>query len=445
MPITSRLDNNLHQIYRFLTTMKAPPNSSVQEQKRFIRKATQYFVKDTRMWKRNPQGLPLLVIFSHNKRVTMMMEAHESLGHRGEQATWEHLRKRFYWPHLRMDVRHHIHSCHECQIRNTIKVQTPLTVSTPATIFIKVHVDIMFMPVHQGYRYIVAARDDLSRAAEGRALKSSSSGELARFFWEQIYCRYGAIGEIVTDNGPECKGAFEQLLKRMKIPQIRISPYNAKANGVVERGHFTIREAIVKACKGKLQKWPELVPIAFFADRIATSASTGYSAYYLLHGVDPVLPFDLTEATFMTSGFTSGMSSADLLALRIQQLQRHPADIAHAAETLRKARFRSKAQFERRFFKRLHKNVYQKDDLVLVRNTAIEKELNRKTKPRYTGPFIVRCQTPQGSYQLSELNGVHMAKGVAAFRLIPYITRQDLARISPEEDSDSEEEHWSDE
>ena len=82
---------------------------------------------------------------------------------------------------------------------------------------------------------------------------------------------------------------------------------------------------------------------------------------------------------------------------------------------------------------------------MLVRNTAIEKELNRKTKPRYTGPFIVRCQTPQGSYQLSELNGVHMARGVAAFRLIPYITRQDLARISPEEDSDSEEEHWSDE
>ncbi|KAF8574764.1 hypothetical protein K439DRAFT_1371611, partial [Ramaria rubella] len=28
------------------------------------------------------------------------------------------------------------------------------------------------------------------------------------------------------------------------IPQIHISPYNSQANGVVERGHFIIREAV---------------------------------------------------------------------------------------------------------------------------------------------------------------------------------------------------------
>lgn len=445
MPVTSRLDNNLRDIHRFLTTLDAPPNTTVQEQKRFIRKSTQFFVKDGRMWKRVLHKPPLLVIFDHSKRITIMIEAHESFGHRGEQATWEHIRLRFYWPHLRNDVRHHVQSCHECQIRSTKKVQVPLTVSTPATIFTKVYVDIMYMPVQRGYRYIIAARDDLSRAAEGKALKVASATELAKFFWEQIYCRYGAIGEVVTDNGPECKGAFEKLLKRMKIPQIRISPYNSKANGVVERGHFTIREAIVKACKGKLQNWPDMVPIAFFADRIATSEATGYSAYYLLHGVDPVLPFDLTESTFMTSGFTSGMSSVDLLALRIQQLQRHPADIAQAAETLRNARFRSKAQFEKRFFKRLNRSTFDKGDLVLVRNTAIEKELNRKTKPRYNGPFEIRNQTPQGSYKLRELNGVQMRRGVVAFRLLPYITRMDLAALSPSEEDKSADEYWSDE
>lgn len=201
----------------------------------------------------------------------------------------------------------------------------------------------------------------------------------------------------------------------------------------------------MKACNGKLQNWPDMVPIAFFADRIATSEATGCSAYYLLHGVDPVLPFDLTESTFMTSGFRSGMSTVELLALRIQQLQRHPADIAQAAETLRNARFRSKEQFERRFFKRLNRSVFNTGDLVLVRNTAVEKELNRKTKPRYNGPFEVRDQTPQGSYRLSELNGVHMRRGVAAFRLLPYITRKELAGLSHNEENDSEEEHWTDE
>ena len=55
-------------------------------------------------------------------------------------------------------------------------------VSTPATIFVKIYVDIMYMPqVANGFRYIVAARDDLSGAAEGRALKKASAEVMAKF------------------------------------------------------------------------------------------------------------------------------------------------------------------------------------------------------------------------------------------------------------------------
>lgn len=75
----------------------------------------------------------------------------------------------------------------------------------------------------------------MSLGAEGRALRSASAANLSKFFWEELICRYGAIGEVVTDNGPEVKGAFEELMRRYGIPQIRISAYNSKANGVVER------------------------------------------------------------------------------------------------------------------------------------------------------------------------------------------------------------------
>jgi len=296
------------------------------------------------------------------------------------------------------------------------------------------------MPRRKGYRYIVAARDDLSRATEGRALKKANAKSLAKFFWEQIYCRYGAVLQVVTDNGPEVKGAFEILLRRLKIPQVRISPYNSKANGVVERGHFIIREAIVKSCRGNIDIWPYKVAIAFFADRISTSSVTGFSAFYLLHGVHPILPFDLTEASFMVDGFTSGMSSSDLLALRIQQLERHPADILQAAHTLTTARFRSKAQFEKRFHRKLRRSIYQSGDLVLVRNTAIEKELNRKTKPRYLGPYEIDRHTKGGSYVLKEMDGTILRQGVAAFRLYPYLKRdsETLSSLNDDDFSDSD-------
>jgi len=55
------------------------------------------------------------------------------------------------------------------------------------------------------------SRDDLSRAAEGRALASNTAEAIMQFFWEQIYCRYGAVGQIITDNGSEFKGVFKLL------------------------------------------------------------------------------------------------------------------------------------------------------------------------------------------------------------------------------------------
>jgi transposase InsO family protein len=154
----------------------------------------------------------------------------------------------------------------------------------------------------------VAARDDLSKAAEGRALSSNTAEAIAQFFWEQIYCRYGAVGQIVTDNGSEFKGAFKLLHERMKVPQILISTYNLKANGVVERVHFNIREGIIKACGNNLYQWP---------DKVTVSQTTGWSPHYILHGVHPVLPLDLFEHTFLITGFGEGLSSSGLFALQI--------------------------------------------------------------------------------------------------------------------------------
>lgn len=62
-------------------------------------------------------------------------------------------------------------------------------------------------------KYLVITKDNLSGASEGQALVSASSGELASFFWKEIFCRYGAMYQVTTDNGSEVKRAFAQLLK----------------------------------------------------------------------------------------------------------------------------------------------------------------------------------------------------------------------------------------
>jgi hypothetical protein len=117
------------------------------------------------------------------------------------------------------------------------------------------------------------------------------------------------------------------------------------------------------------------------------------------------------------------MTSEDLLALRIRQLEKRDSDLEHAAAVLHQSRLHSKQEFERRYARRIRKSVFQPGDLVLVRNTRVEKELNRKTKPRYLGPFEVVRQTKGGSYVVRELDGSTRSQGVAAFRMLPYYPR----------------------
>lgn len=195
------------------------------------------------------------------------------------------------------------------------------------------------------------------------------------------------------------------------MPHVRITRYNKHANGVVERGHYTLRESIVRSCRKRPDGTPmnrhQAISLAVFADHVTISSVTGFSPFYLLHGTHPILPFDYIEASFLVTGFHPNTETSELLALHMRQLEKREEDLAAAAKTLRRARCTSREQFMRRYHHRIQKKVYEPGELVLMRNSEIEESLAKmKTVDRYLGPYQVVKRTRMGNYVLQELDGV---------------------------------------
>ena len=420
-------EQEILDIIHFLEAFKPPTTTSSKERQRFLNQASRHYLNKGKLYRRHASGHDQRVITEQEDREKILYEMHDGIGHRGEWAVWEAIRIRFYWPDIRRNVASYIKSCHTCQLRSTKKMHIPIGISRPTALFSKVYLDVMKMPEAQGKNWIVACRDDLSGTTEGRAIASDNSRTLASFFVEQIIFRYGTVGEVVTDNGPSLAGDFKRLVNKYNIHQIKISPYNSQANGVVERGHFNIREALVKMSGGGMEKWPTLLPAALFADRITIRRTTGFSPFYLLHGVHPVLPCDLAETTFMVPR-KEHLTDTELLIARTRQIAKMPDDLTRAKKILQKSRFRSKEAFEAKFGKRVYRTSFNPGELVLIRNKPIENtvSINKKVRNRYMGPYRVVRETKGKAYVLEELNGTTSRTTVAAFRLIPYIKREHL-------------------
>ena len=146
------------------------------------------------------------------------------------------------------------------------------------------------------------------------------------------------------------------------------------------------------------------------------------------------MPGDQTDATFLIADYRPGMTSAELIEARTRQLLRLPEDTMKARQILSDSRSRFKKAYDQKYARRLKIGAYEPGSLVLLCNNQIENSMSieRKTADRYMGPYRIVRQTTGGSYVLAEMDGSLLRHYVAAYRLIPYVQRQDLDTM-PEE------------
>jgi hypothetical protein len=418
-------DEEIERVKKFLKTLERPEGLNEKETKSFLRYARQFFLGGGgELYRRGRAGEMHQRVVERGDRARVLRGIHEEMGHRGLFVTRRLLTDRYWWPEVYADVEMWVRGCKKCQIFSDRKITLPITPSSPSQLFRKFHIDVMHMDSSNGCKYIVLARDAATTYVEGRMLRAINATALARFLMEDIITRWGAIEEIATDNGKEFGAATTELARRYSINHIRISAYNSRAQGIVEQGNHTFRRALLKSC-GQSSNWARYFHHALWVDRATVRKATGYSPFYLAHGYHPLLPIDAFQLSFAWN--SRPITTEDLIAERIKLLADREEAEEEALEKIRKSRWKNKERFEREHKNTLFRGELKPGQLVLVRNSAVEKELDRKHKPRWLGPYVVVRRTKGGSYVLAQEDGAVLRTRFAAFRVIPYHQRDGLS------------------
>ena len=233
---------------RYLTNLQRPDGLTDSQYQQLRKKSKYFLVRDGLLFKRprHHSTPPRRVVGTKEERVRILMEMHDEKGHMGQKATYNLVAKRYQWKGMYVDVMEWVKRCEECQKRDQRRFQEHLHPTGSITVWAKVGLDMVYMPWGGKDGFIVLARDDLSGWVEGRALQSTDSEGVAKFLQEEVICRHGVPIRIVLDGGSENMLFTEQTVKKYGMHGIGIAPYHPQSNGLIERGHQTIINAIAK-------------------------------------------------------------------------------------------------------------------------------------------------------------------------------------------------------
>jgi hypothetical protein len=225
-------DDHLELVRQWLTMLVWPADLSDVDFTTFVRYALGFFVNTDKLWHKDPRGLHKIVAVP-TARLSILKSAHDDVAHKGFYATNALIALWFWWPQMRGNIAWWVRTCRLCQLRQMRNILILPVVVTPTSLFAKIYIDTMHLPKSGGYSYIVQGRCSVCHYVKFRMLRHKTGTTIGDWIFEDILCQWGALTEIVTDNGPPFIKALKYLVRKDHVRHIRISGYNLHANGLV--------------------------------------------------------------------------------------------------------------------------------------------------------------------------------------------------------------------
>ena len=191
----------------FLQSGVLPKDLLPSKKYAFIRKARKYVLHDDVLYMKG-SDLVLRCVPWKEEIYKILVENHEDScgGHFAVKVTLHKiLQEGYVWPSIQRDVHHWCRSCEACQkMGKRILSHEVRNVIMTYDVFQRWGLDAIGpLPMTgRGKCYILTAVDYLSRWAEAKAVKHTTSKDIGKFVYEDICCKFGAPLELLLDRGP---------------------------------------------------------------------------------------------------------------------------------------------------------------------------------------------------------------------------------------------------
>ena len=313
------------------------------------------------------QGRPWVLVPEGRRK--KIFDALHGLAHPSGKATLAIVSRLYVWPNMRRDVLRWARQCQSCATSKIARHTSPpvLPIEVPPERFAHVHVDIVGpFPPDRGNKYLLTMIDRTTRWPEAAPITDTGADTVIRTFVDTWVSRFGVPFSVTTDRGAQFTSeAWKASLSGLGISVSTTTSYHPQANGMVERFHRTLRNAMSCAARTNTS-WTRTLPWVILGLRNAPRLDTATSTAEVVFGAPQRVPgmcFQDEQSKKMTvqeqlAWTRTNVQSYTPHALDLSKFKTSP----FIAKTLRTAKF-----------------VFVRDDRVSKPSLA----------PRYTGPFRV--------------------------------------------------------
>ena len=245
---------------------------------------------------------------------------------------------------MRSDVTRWARECLACQRAKVTKHTVPPIgeFTVPNKRFDHVNIDLVTLPPSNGFRYLLTIVDRFTRWPVAVPLADVSAQSVLDGFSYGWIQTFGVPSTISSDRGTQFTSEiFRQFTSTWGINTIQTTPYHPEANGLVERFHRRLKEALLALGADEPETWFWRLPCVMLAIRTTLKPDVGASPADLVFGEGLAVPGELLPSNPATESQLIRQRVAALADLRLEvsrlqptQTSAHRRPLIHLPEAL---------------------------------------------------------------------------------------------------------------